>query len=166
MKKRLLVPFTHGIDTYALEYAVQFAKNYDAELVAAALLPSRAFIKDLRLEHIQQSRDFHETMRNKAQQHDVTVEIVEISAAHTVQHIHMLVQEQECAGIVLFVRAGQGVLLDTHEIKDIMAASPCKLYILRLPASAGKRAFQFLVQDFLHRLGIPGLVHSTLSNLI
>lgn len=152
MKKRLLVPFTYGVDMYALEYAVQFAKNYEAELVAASLLPSCNYRKGVRLEHIQQSKDYQEAIRNKARQYDVAVHVVEVTAANAIQHIHKLVSEQECEGIVLFVREGQGVLLHAHEVKHMMVEAACKLYILRLPAHEGTKALRQMVNDCVNWL--------------
>lgn len=153
MKKRLLVPFTHGVDMYALEYAVQFAKNFDAELVAASVLPRCDGRKSIRLEHIQQSKDFHEAIANKARRYDVPVHVLEMPATNNIQQTLRLAQEQGCDGIMLFVREGQGVLMQTHEIKHIMVEAACKLYILRLPSHEGISAFQDMMRDVLRRLG-------------
>lgn len=146
--KRLLLPFTHGVDMYALEYAVHLAKNNEAELVAASLIPrANESLKAVRLEHIQQSRDFEVALDNKAGNYGVPLHFVEVVIRDAVREINRLVQEHECEGSMLFVRNGRGVLLQTREIKQLMVESMCKLYIVRLPSGEGRRALQEMITD-------------------
>ncbi len=150
----MLLPFTHGVDMYALEYAAHLAKNNEAELIVASLIPhAKESLKAIRLEHIQQSKDFQVALCNKAGTCGIPVQFVEVVTRDALQEISRLVQEYECEGIVLFVREGQGVLLQTREIKHLMVEAICKLYIVRLPASEGRKALQGMVKDCLLRLG-------------
>ncbi|WP_126628696.1 hypothetical protein [Dictyobacter alpinus] len=48
------------------------------------------------------------------------------------QSIHLMAQEMLCAGVLLFVREGRGVLLETEEIKHLMARQQLSMYIIRL----------------------------------
>ena len=151
--KRLLLPFTHGVDMYALEYAAHLAKNNEAELMVASLIPhAKESLKAVRLEHIQQSKDFQVALGNKADKYGIPVQFVETVTRDALPEINRLVQEYECEGIVLFVREGQGVLLQTREIKHLMVEAICKLYIVRLPSSEGRKALQGLIKDFFLRL--------------
>ena len=152
--KRLLLPFTHGVDMYALEYAVHLAKNNEAELVVASLIPcAKESRKAIRLEHIQQSRDFEVALGNKADNYGVSMSYVEVVTRNVIQEINRLVQEHECEGIVLFVRQGQGILLQTREVKHLMVETICKLYIVRLPSGEGRKVLQDMIKDFVLHLG-------------
>ena len=67
MTTRLLLPFVHGVDKYAIEQALRFAKSHAATLVPLVLIREpEERRKGVRLEHIQQSRDFLETVKHKA----------------------------------------------------------------------------------------------------
>jgi len=152
--KRLLLPFTHGVDMYALEYAVHLAKNNEAELIAASLIPcAKESRKAIRLEQIQQSRDFEVASGNKAANYGVPMRYVEVVTRNVIQEINRLVQEHECEGVVLSVREGQGVLLQTREVKHLMVEAICKLYIVRLPSGEGRKVLQGMIKDFVLRLG-------------
>jgi hypothetical protein len=150
----LLLPFTHGVDMYALEYAVHLAKNSEAEIIAVSFITrAKEALKAVRLEHIQQSRDFEVALDNKAGNYGVPLHYVEVCTRDAVSEINCLVQEHECEGILLFVRKGQGVLLQTREIKRLMVEAMCKLYIVRLPSGEGRKALQDMIRDGLLRLG-------------
>jgi hypothetical protein len=151
---RLLLPFTFGVDVFALEYAVLLAKNCNATLVPLSLIPSprQAGAKrsgGARLEHIQQSKDFLEAVRYKAEKHCVPVSPIEAYTADSVQHIKLLSQEMDCEGIILFVRDGKGVLLNTYESKHIITDAPGKLYLIRLQANEGRKLLLTTVMDVL-----------------
>jgi hypothetical protein len=150
----LLLPFTHGVDMYALEYAVHLAKNSEAEIIAVSFIArAKEALKAVRLEHIQQSRDFEVALSNKSDNYGVPLSYVEIMTRDVVREINHLVQEHECEGILLFVRNGRGVLLQTREIKQLMVEAMCKLYIVRLPSGEGRKALQDMIRDGLLRLG-------------
>lgn len=151
--KRLLLPFTHGVDMYALEYAIHLAKNNEAELIVASLIPcAKEARKAIRLEQIQQARDFEVALSNKAENYGVPMHYVEVVTRNVIQEINRLVQEHECEGIVLFVREGQGILLQTREVKHLLVEAICKLYIIRLPSGEGRKVLQGMIKDFVLRL--------------
>lgn len=159
--KRLLMPFTHGVDMYALEHAIHLTKNNEAELIAASLIPcARESLKAIRLEQIQQSRDFEAALSNKADNYGVPLHYLEVVTRDVMYEIHCLVQEHECEGIILFVRSGQGVLLQTREIKHLMTEAMCKLYIVRLPTNEGRRALQEMIKDGIRRLAFRQISNS------
>src|SRR5260370_774174 len=68
---RWLLPFTHGVDTAAIEYAVRLAESAGATLVPVSLISAPP--KGARLEHIQQSKDFLEAVQHKAERFQVPV---------------------------------------------------------------------------------------------
>jgi hypothetical protein len=59
---------------------------------------------------------------------------VELYTPHPVGSIRTLAQEMECAGIVLVVRRGAGVLLSTNEVKQLLEDQRMALYIVQLLA--------------------------------
>jgi hypothetical protein len=150
--RRLLLPFTQGVDVLALEYAVLLAKNCNAILLPLSLISTSGErnSKGARLEHIQQSKDFLECVRHKAAKHGMSVNPIEAYTGNSVQHIKLLAQEMDCDGIILFVRDGKGVLLDTYETKHVITAGTSKLYIIRLQADEGRRLVQAALKDILH----------------
>src|SRR5438105_6486158 len=103
--KRLLLPFTHAIDTEALENALRLAKGSHATLIALALVrvPEARRSKGARLEHIQQAKDFLEAVKHKAVKYDVAIERFEVFTTDAVQSIDAVAQTMECEGILLFV---------------------------------------------------------------
>lgn len=131
---RLLLPFTHGIDGFAIASALALAQRLDATLVLLSLIRlPQASGKGPRWEDIQQSRDFLEFGQHKATRSGVPVERVELRTRNPIRSTRALAQELECAGIVLAVRQGAGVLLATHEIKGLMEEKRLPLYVVSLP---------------------------------
>jgi hypothetical protein len=144
---RLLLPFTHGIEMDILEHAVLLAQNHNVTLVALALihLPASGRSRRARLEHIQQAKDFLETMRYKAAKHGVPLERYETFTDDVVHSIHILAQQMECDGIVLFARGKDALLLNTVEVEHLMKLEICMFYLIRLP-SKNKRVSQVLFE--------------------
>src|SRR5207248_5017010 len=66
--RRCLLPFTHGVNMQAIDYAVSLAGSSGATLVAVSLVsvPQAPRPRGARLEHIQQSKDFLEAVKWKA----------------------------------------------------------------------------------------------------
>lgn len=131
---RLLLPFTHGIDTSAIVSALALAQRFDATLVPLSLIhlpPKRD--REPRWEDIQQSRDFLEFVHHKAIRSSVPIERIELLTHNPVGSARALAQELECAGIVLVVRQGSGVLLATSEVKRLLEDKHIPLYVVSLP---------------------------------
>ena len=132
---RLLLPFTHGIDASAITSALVLAQRFDATLVLLSLihLPQERG-RGPRWENIQQSRDFLEFVHHKATRSGVPIERIELRTHNPIGSTQALAQELECAGIVLAVRRGTGVLLETNEVKGLLEDKRVPLYVVSLPA--------------------------------
>ena len=144
MATRLLLPFTHGVDMFAIEQAILLAKSLEATLVPLSVIyvPQEGRSRGARLEHIQQSKDFLEAVKYKAARYGVPVERFEVFTADIVQSINIVAKEQRCEGILLFVRGKKGVLLQADEIKRLMETMVCKLYVLYMQSNGNKGAGQ------------------------
>ena len=147
----LLLPFTHGVDTCAIEQALLLAKSRRATLVPLALIhvPEERRAKGARLEHVQQSKDFLEAVKHKAARYAVPIERFEIFTSDVVQSINTFASELECEGILLVVGRKDGILLQASEIKRLVETTTCRLYILRLQTGGGEGLLQKLLKGFL-----------------
>jgi len=143
---RFLLPFVHGVDKFAIEQAILLAKSHQATLVPLVLIhvPEECRKKGVRLEYLQQSKDFLETVKQKADWYSVQIERLEVFTSDVVQSINLVASEMECVGILLFVNHKGGILLQFHEIKHLMEMPVHKLYVLRLPTHER--------MDFAHEL--------------
>jgi hypothetical protein len=102
----------------------------DATLLLVSLI--RLSGHKVRAEAIAQRQDFFELMTHKAARVGVTIECMPISTPQVAKSIQMLAQEMTCAGILLFVRNGQGVLLGTEDIKLLLEQPSLPVYLFRL----------------------------------
>ncbi len=147
---RLLLPFTHGVDIGAIEQAILLAKARNATLVPLTLIhvPEERRAKGARLEHVQQSKDFLESVKHKAARYAVPLERLEIFTSDVVQSINLVTNEMECEGIILFIGRKDGILLQANEIKRLLERPTCKLYIMRLQTNDQTSFTQMLSQRF------------------
>jgi len=131
---RMLLPFTHGVDLCAIEHAIQLAKSWSATLVVLSVIsvPQERSSRGARLEHIQQSKDFLEAVKQKAARHHVTVERYEVFTSDIYQSIAMLTRELHCESIVVFVAGQKGVLLHASEIKQLIEGEIAQILMVRL----------------------------------
>ena len=95
MATRLLLPFTHGVNMYAIEQAILLAKSLEATLIPLSVIhvPQEGRSRGARLEHIQQSKDFLEAVKYKAARYGVPVERFEVFTADIVQSINIVANE-------------------------------------------------------------------------
>jgi len=151
---RLLLPFTHGVDAYAIDSALRLAKGRDAILIPLALIhvPEDGRPKGARLEHIQQSKDFLEAVKRKAARYSVPIERLEVYTSDVVESIRAIASEMECEGILLFVGGRDGVLLTAREIKHLMEHFTCNLYVLRLESDGNRSLKRVLRERFTYWL--------------
>jgi hypothetical protein len=152
----LLLPFTHGVDASAINYALALAQRFQSTLVVLSLirLPEASRARKPRLEAIQQSRDFLEFVQCKAARQGVPIMRVELYTHHPVRSIRTLAQEMDCSGILLFVHRGAGVLLATTEVKQLLEDDSLPLYIARLHADeSGFPGFGWLARWLGRRKG-------------
>ena len=150
MATRLLLPFTHGVNIFAVEQAILLAKGLDATLIPVSFIhvPQEGRSRGARLEHIQQSKDFLEAAKYKAARYGVPVERLEVFTPDSVQSINIVATEQMCEGIVLFLRGRAGVLLQEDEIKRLLQTPVCKLYVLHMQP----REYKGFLPTFRERL--------------
>lgn len=130
----LLLPFTHGVDGPAITYALTLAQQQDAMLILLSLIQRQENQQSVRWEDMQQSTDIMEFTQHKATRMRVSLKLVELHTQNTVRSIRTFAQEIECAGILLFVREGDGVLLTTYEVKQLLEDRRYSFYIAKLPA--------------------------------
>src|SRR6266516_361467 len=135
---RWLLPFTWGIDMRAIDAVVSLAEGGGATLVAVSLVsaPDKPGSRGVRLEHIQQSKDFLEAVKWKAARLEVTVERHEVFAVDVMQSITTLTRELHCDAIVLVSRGEREALLHAHQLKRLLEEPPVSLLVLRLATQA------------------------------
>ncbi len=127
---RWLVPCTGEGNIRAVEAVVHQARVGGATVVAVALSSSS-------LDHLSPSEDFLECISWSATRAHVPVECHVIVARKGTLSLRMLVNELSCRSIVLVMDAGQGVFLQTHEVRDALlgGCSPASLVLIRLSAA-------------------------------
>ncbi len=131
---RLLLPFTGWLNAQALDYAVKLAQDEGATLILLSLIVGRLDRKGgkIRLEQVQQSKDFLVLATHKARRAGVLVESHEVYTYDAVRSLTLRAQEQMCDAILLFVRDKQSVLLRDSEVKHTLAwqgIARCVIYI-------------------------------------
>jgi len=150
-EQRWLLPFTHGVNMQAIDYAVSLAQNARARLVAVSLVsvPQEPRSSGARLEHIQQSKDFLEAVKWKAARDEVPAERYEAFTGNVLQSITLLVDNQDCDSIILVTSEKKGVLLEANEVKRLLEAPPAPLVLIRLPAQTERLSTGQLGSRFL-----------------
>src|SRR5947209_8111398 len=135
--RHLLLPFTHGIDGPAISYALCLAHHREATLVLLSLLcpQGRSGKQAVRWEDIQQAADLLVFTQQKAARMGIALQYVELHTQYPVQSIRAFAREMDCEAILLFVRRGEGVLLTTYEVKQLLEDLQDSLYVANLPVS-------------------------------
>ncbi|GHO82837.1 hypothetical protein [Dictyobacter formicarum] len=133
--RRLLLPFTHGIDGTALEYAFVFARQVQSTLVVGSWLtrPTAGKSGRLLLGHIEQSQDFLALTGYKAQRFQVPVEPIELYSIDIAKSMRALASEMGCDAILLFMRYGKILLISKEEMQQLLHDSHIPVLIIRLP---------------------------------
>lgn len=127
----MLLPFVHGIDTSALSCALAFAEEENAALLLVSLIRAPKG-RGIRAESIAQAHDFFELMAHKAAKAGITIKRTQLSTQQIARSTSALAQEMACTGILLFVRDGTGVLMETEDIKKILEKPRQPVYLFRL----------------------------------
>lgn len=137
-EQRWLLPFTHGVNMQAIDFAVSLAQNAGARLVAVSLVsvPQESRSSGARLEYIQESKDFLEAVKWKAARYEVPTERYEVFTGDVLQSITLLAYNHDCDSIILVTSEKKDVLLETREVKRLLEAPPVSLVLIRLPARA------------------------------
>ena len=117
---RFILPFVHGVDKFAIEQAILLAKSHQATLVPLVLIhvPEERRKKGARLEYVQQSKDFLETVKQKADWYSVQIERLEVFTSDVVQSINLVASEMECEGILHGRSMRQGRQCQVQEYLD------------------------------------------------
>lgn len=139
--RRWLFPFTHGVDMRAIDTVVRLAGDEGATLVAVSLVavPPGRWSQGARLEHIQQSKDFLEAVKYKAERLQVTIERYEDVTSNVLGSITLLARDLCCDSIVLVSCGEKEILLKTYEKKRLLENPPASLVLLRLPTRAERK---------------------------
>ncbi|HLG65361.1 MAG TPA: universal stress protein [Ktedonosporobacter sp.] len=135
--RRVLLPFTDGINMEAMECAVQFASSCHATLIALAViyLPEQQRSNGLRPEAVAQANDFLEAIQYKAKRATVPIERFEIVTYDVVRCINAFVQEMSCDGILLCSQQNASALLAFKMKQQLLEQAACPLYLIHLPPS-------------------------------
>ena len=144
--KRLLLPFTHGIDEQAIDNVLRFAKASDVTLVALALIsaPDASYKEQLRPERIEKATDFLETILAHASFYGVKVEQQEAYTLDITATIKETLQEAECQGILLIIKEQGPCLLQADEVSQLQQNLDINFYHLYIPAQKkAKKMFAF-----------------------
>ncbi len=155
--RRWLLPFTYGVNMQAIDSAVRLAESGEVTLVAASLVsvPQEARSRGVRLEHIQQSKDFLEAVKWKAARFEVPTERYEVFTVDVMQSIATLTRDLHCDSIVLVTRREEDVLLQANEVKRLLIEPPASLVLIRLPEPAHRAPLGARLQTWLY--GLLGL---------
>jgi hypothetical protein len=139
-EQRWLLPFTHGVDVSTITTVVRLAASCGATLVAVSLIaiPEGDKPRGVRLEHLQQSKDFFEVVRHLAVRFQVTLERHEIwtrtVGSRIAEGLATLTRDYRCDCCVVVAKEQQAVLLHTDELAHLLTGSSPSLFLLRLPA--------------------------------
>ena len=147
---RLLLPFTHGVDMQAINLAIDFAAQLHACLVLLVLYPVENKDQAPRLDFMQQAQDYFEAVSHRAARRGggVRVERYEVVAHDVASATISLAYAKGCANILLCLREGRGVLLQTHEIKAVCEQPGPAVYVMQLPARSRKLSLFALSRSF------------------
>ncbi len=129
----MLLPFSHGIDNAAIEQAVTLASEHAATLVPLSLMCVSGRQNRVRLDHIQQSKDFLTLVQQKAARAGVAVKTMEKATCEEIQTIQQVAVELQCTGILLFARQQKGVLLSSATIGRLMNDHKRPCFLSSLP---------------------------------
>ena len=132
---RWLLPFTFGVDTRAIDSAISLAQSAGATLVPVSLVSAPP--RGAQLEHVQQSKDFLEVVQNKAERHQVPLELYEVFTVDVLPSLTTLVHDTRCDGIVLVTEGNHTRLMQDEEVKHLLIEPPAALVLIRLPAQTG-----------------------------
>lgn len=148
--RRLLLPFTHGVDMQALDFAVSFAHNCHATLIPFVLIPvsGQRPTRGVRLEMFQQAQDFLEAVSFKAAKNDVAIERIEVVTENVMEQIAHVLSSQKCDGLLLFIRETKGVLLQEQEIKALIEQRGPPCYLIHLPPARSTSQTRKIIRRF------------------
>jgi hypothetical protein len=118
----------------AVNTALGVVQKGNAGLVALSLIavsPGKRS-QGVRLELIQQSQDFLETVKYRAERFAIPVERHEMYTENTLESLETLPRELGCEGMILFSRGEQALLLSNQEVRHMLSRVPLSLMLIDL----------------------------------
>ena len=147
---RWLLPFTTGVDIQALDAALGVVQKGNATLVALSLItvPVGKRSRGVRLEYIQQSQDFLETIKYRAARFAIPTEHHEVYTENVLESLETLPAKLGCEGMILVSRGKQALLLDGQEMQHMVSAVPVPLMLVYLSEQTVRNWFSHLMARF------------------
>ncbi len=151
MTNQWLLPFTFGVDMQALDAALGLAQKGNATLVALSLItvPSGKRSRGVRLEHIQQSQDFLETVKYRAARFAIPIERHEVYTENVLGSLGTLPHKLECAGMILVSRGEQALLLNNQEMQHMLSTVPVPLMLIHFSGQTKQSWFSRIMALFV-----------------
>jgi hypothetical protein len=118
----------------ALDAALGLVQKGNATLVALSLItiPPKKGARGVRLEHIQQSQDFLETVKYRAARFAIPIERHEVYTENVLESLETLPHKLGCEGMILVGRGEQALLLNSQEMQHMLSAVPVPLMLIHL----------------------------------
>lgn len=131
---RLLLPFSYGVHTKAIDHVLFFVKAAQATLVVVTFIPFSAEVNagNARLERIEQARDFQETVAFKAVVSHIDVEFYETYTSDIPASVVWWAKEQRCDGIVLISDRDDFHFFLSDEAEQVRRIGEVPLYRLQM----------------------------------
>ncbi len=150
MTNQWLLPFTFGIDMQALDAALALAQKGSATLVALSLIavPAGKRSRGVRLENIQQSQDFLETVKYRAARFAIPVERHEVYTENVLESLETLPHKLGCEGVILLSRGEQALLLNSQEMQHMLFIVPVPLVLISLSGQSERNWLSHMMTRF------------------
>ena len=142
-EKRILLPFTGGVDSKALHSVLRFVSASDATLVALILIPLSIHQQpdEVRLECLQQATDLLELLKTYATLHNISLEFHKIFTYNVNESVTEALQQYQCEKALLFYEEEKLHFLHATEAKQLrISLQPAQIVLVQ--ALTQKKAAQ------------------------
>jgi hypothetical protein len=146
-EERVLLPFVDGVNVEAIDYALRFSKAAQLPLVALALIPQPP-MGSVRAEHVQQAKDFLETIAARAEMHSVSIERHESFSQDTSSSVFAALLQLHCRGIIFLLQNDIPCFLDLKDMQNVQQSIDVNVYILHLPQKEKKTVLRTVQKVF------------------
>ena len=158
-RARWLLPFTTEVDLPTIDSVLHLAEAGGATLVAVSFLvtPDGRRAQRVRPELLQQSQDFLEAVRSKAQRLALPVECHEVMTQDLLPGITRHLQQLECKSLVVASRGEHALFLHRQEMQKLVFHPPAQLLLLRFSNDTrpARHGLMSRLLAFGQRLGHP-----------
>lgn len=122
MMIRFLLPCTAQADQGAIDAAIEVAHSCGATLVPLSLQQGLKTEEEgaVQAKSRLSQHSFLEMVQHQAAIMEVPLEWFELSTHDAGRSIHVFAEEMNCSGILLFVREGKGILLETKDVRYVI----------------------------------------------